>query len=324
MGQALGMLTVLATLCVGIVLVLGETMNAGGLVAAMMLIWRVTTPAQQGFGSLVRLRQVRSSVQQVDRLMATPAEPAGSEFTSPVGLANVGLTVDRVYYRPDVSYEAALNGVSFTVPAGQRIAIVGPSGCGKTVLMECLAGLRQPQSGRVLLGGRDIRQFDATEYRAWIGYVPQVVPALPLTVRDYLRLRAPKLRDDEAFAAFAQLIGSDWRDLSAFGRSADNVLDRQFNSFSQDIAELQFRQIIAFIAATLNRPAVLLLDGDCVAGSPEWELRILRYLDSIRGSTTVVWAPHLTTHIQTCQQIVVLDRGSVLRVGQTAQLAAAQ
>ncbi|MBR0694257.1 ABC transporter transmembrane domain-containing protein [Bradyrhizobium lablabi] len=323
-GQALGMLTVLATLCIGILLVLGDAMNAGGLVAAMILIWRIITPAQQGFGSLVRLRQVRSSVQQVDRLMATPAEPSGSEFTSPAALTKVGLTVERVYYRPDADYEAALNGVSFSVPAGQRVAVVGPSGCGKSVLLECLAGLRRPQSGRILLGGRDIRQFDTTEYRAWIGYVPQIVPALPLTVRDYLRLRAPKLEDDEAFAAFARLIGPDWRGLSAFGRSADKVLDRTFNSFSQDIAELQFRHIIAFVAATLNRPAVLLLDGDGVARSPEWEPRILRYLDSIRGSTTVVWAPHLTAHIQTCQQIVVLDRGNVLRVGQTAQLAAAQ
>ena len=323
-GQALGMLTVLATLCIGIVLVLDGAMNAGGLVAAMMLIWRITTPAQQAFGSLVRLRQVHSSVQQVDRLMATPGEPTGSEFTSPAGLANAALTADRVYYRPDADYDAALNGVSFSAAAGQRIAIVGPSAGGKTVLLECLAGLRRPQSGRVLLGGRDIRQFDTTEYRAWIGYVPQIVPALPLTVRDYLRLPAPTLQDDEAFAALARVFGPDWRELSAFGRSADKVLDREFNSFSQNIAELQFRHLIAFVAATLNRPAVLLLDGDGGAGSPEWEPRILRYLDSIRGSTTVVWAPYLTANIQTCQQIVVLDRGNVVRAGQTAQLAAAE
>jgi ATP-binding cassette subfamily C protein LapB len=323
-GQALGMLTVLATLCIGIVLVLDGAMNAGGLVAAMMLIWRITTPAQQAFGSLVRLRQVHSSVQQVDRLMATPGEPTGSEFTSPAGLANAALTADRVYYRPDADYDAALNGVSFSAAAGQRIAIVGPSAGGKTVLLEWLAGLRRPQSGRVLLGGRDIRQFDTTEYRAWIGYVPQIVPALPLTVRDYLRLPAPTLQDDEAFAALARVFGPDWRELSAFGRSADKVLDREFNSFSQNIAELQFRHLIAFVAATLNRPAVLLLDGDGGAGSPEWEPRILRYLDSIRGSTTVVWAPYLTANIQTCQQIVVLDRGNVVRAGQTAQLAAAE
>jgi ABC-type bacteriocin/lantibiotic exporter with double-glycine peptidase domain len=318
-GQVLSSITVLMTLCVGVVLVLGGVMHAGGLVAAMMLIWRITTPAQQAFGSLVRLRQVQSSIRQVDQLMATPAESKGSEFSSPVGLANVTLTAERIYYRPDADYDAALNGVSFSARPGERVAIVGPSAGGKSVLLECLAGLRRPQSGRVLMGGRDIRQFDTTEYRAWIGYVPQVVPALPLTVRDYLRLRRPTLSDPEAFAALERVIGADWRELSAFGRSADKVLDRELNPFSEDIAELQFRHLIAFVAATLNRPAILLLDGDGIAGTPEWEPRILRYLDSIRGTTTVIWAPHSTAHIQACQQIVVLERGNVLRAGPTAQ-----
>jgi ATP-binding cassette, subfamily C, bacterial LapB len=317
-GQVLSMLTVLAILCVGVVLVLGGVMHAGGLVAAMMLIWRITTPAQQAFGSIVRLRQVQSSIRQLDQLMATPAESTGSEFSSPVGLANVTLTAERIYYRPDADYDAALNGVSFSARAGERVAIVGPSAGGKSVLLECLAGLRRPQSGRVLMGGRDIRQFDTTEYRAWIGYVPQVVPALPLTVRDYLRLRRPTLSDTDAFAALERVVGPDWRELSAFGRSADRVLDRELNPFSEDIAELQFRHLIAFVAASLNRPAILLLDGDGIAGTPEWEPRILRYLDSIRGTTTVVWAPHSTAHIQACQQIVVLERGNVLRAGPTA------
>jgi ABC-type bacteriocin/lantibiotic exporter with double-glycine peptidase domain len=318
-GQMLSMLTVLAILCVGVVLVLGGVMHAGGLVAAMMLIWRITTPAQQAFGSIVRLRQVQSSIRQLDQLMATPAESTGSEFSSPAGLANVTLTAERIYYRPDADYDAALNGVSFSARAGERVAIVGPSAGGKSVLLECLAGLRRPQSGRVLIGGRDIRQFDTTEYRAWIGYVPQVVPALPLTVRDYLRLRRPTLSDTDAFAALERVIGPDWRELSAFGRSADRVLDRELNPFSEDIAELQFRHLMAFVAATLNRPAILLLDGDGIAGTPEWEPRILRYLDSIRGTTTVIWAPHSTAHIQACQQIVVLERGNVLRAGPTAQ-----
>jgi ATP-binding cassette subfamily C protein LapB len=317
-GHMLSMLTVLAVLCVGVFLVLGGAMNAGGLVATMMLIWRITTPAQQAFSSMVRLRQVQSSIRQLDQLMATPAESTGSEFSSPAGLANVTLTAERIYYRPDADYDAALNGVSFSARAGERLAIVGPNAGGKSVLLECLAGLRRPQSGRVLIDGRDIRQFDTTEYRAWIGYVPQVVPALPLTVRDYLRLRSPTLSDTDAFAALERVIGPDWRELSAFGRSADKVLDRELNPFSEDIAELQFRHLMAFVAATLNRPAILLLDGDGIADTPEWESRILRYLDSIRGTTTVIWAPNSIAHVQACQQIVVLERGTVLRAGPTA------
>lgn len=322
-GQALSELTVLATLCTGIVLVLGGAMNPAGLVAAMMLIWRITTPAQQAFGSLVRLRQVRASVEQLDNLMATPAERFGAEFSSPAGLEKPELAADRVYYRPDADFDAALNGVSFTAPAGARVALVGPNASGKTALLECLAGLRRPQAGRVLLAGRDIRQFAMTEYRAWLGYVPQTVPALPLTVRDYLRLRIPTLLDYDAFAAFERVIGPDWRQLPVFAEAADNVLDRVLNPFTQDHAELQFRQVVAFVAATLGQPAVLLIDGDGIGGNHGWGARMLRYLDSIRGSTTVVWAPYAMAHIQTCDQIVVLDRGSVLQAGPVARPAAA-
>lgn len=322
-GQALSQLTVLSTLCVGIVLVLDGAMNAAGLVAAMMLIWRITTPAQQAFGSLVRLRQVRASVEQLDNLMATPAERSSAEFSSPAGLEKPELVADRIYYRPDADFDAALNGVSFTVPAGARVAIVGPNACGKTALLECLAGLQRPQAGRVLVAGRDIRQFDTTEYRAWLGYVPQTVPALPLTVRDYLRLRIPTLMDYDAHAAFEKVIGPDWRQLPTFAQTADDVLDRTLNPFTEDHAELQFRQLVAFIAATLGQPAVLLIDGDGVGDNLGWGARILRYLDSIRGSTTVVWAPYAPAHIQTCDYIIVLERGSVLHAGAAAQRQAA-
>ena len=317
-GQALSELTVLSTLCVGIVLILDRTMNAAGLVAAMMLIWRITVPAQQAFGSLVRLRQVGASVALLDNLMATPAERSGAEFNSPAGLERPELVADRIYYRPDADFDAALNGVSFTAPAGARVAIVGPNASGKSALLECLAGLRQPQAGRVLLAGRDIRQFDTTEYRAWLGYVPQTVPALPLTVRDYLRLRIPTLLDYDARAAFERVIGPDWRQLPVLAAATGDVLDRELDPFSEDHAELELRQLVAFVAATLGQPALLLIDGDGIGGNLGWGVRMLRYLDSIRGSTTVIWAPYAMAHIQTCDQIVILERGNVLRAGPIA------
>jgi ATP-binding cassette subfamily C protein LapB len=323
-GQALTEFTVLATLCVGIVLVLERDMNAGGLVAAMMLIWRITTPAQQAFGSLVRLRAVRNSVAQLDQLMMTPAERPGVDIASPFGIASATLTVERLYYRPDADQEAALNGISFTVPAGARVAVVGPNAGGKTALLECLAGLRRPQSGRVLVNGRDIRQFDATEYRAWIGYVPQVVPALPMSVRDYLRLRLPTLTDQEALDAFRRVLGDDWGDIPAFACAAAKVLDRQLNPFNEDHAELKLRYLVAFVAATLGDPAVLLLDGTGVSGDPLWDKRIEGYLDKIRGRITVIWSPYSTAHIQSSDQMVIIERGTALYAGPAVRPAAKQ
>lgn len=318
-SQALGQLTVLATMCIGVMLIFEGIMQAGGLMAAMLLIWRIVVPAQQGFGSLVRLRQVGSSVKQLDQLMATPSEQAGVEISSPVGIDKVTLAVDRLYYRPTVELEAALNGVSFSVPAGQRVAVVGPNGGGKTSLLECLAGLRRPQSGRVLIAGRDIRQFDTREYRAWIGYVPQSVPALPITVRDFLRLRNPALTDQDALAAFAQILGDDGKTLKALGCAPGDLLDRALNPFSEDHGELKLRHLVGFVAATLGTPPILILDGVGLGGDPEWDATVERYLDSVRGRTTVIWAPYSTAQIQRSDLLVILERGQVRHVGPPAK-----
>ena len=163
----------------------------------------------------------------------------------------------------------------------------------------------------------------------------------------------PTLQDDVALAAFEKVIGPDWQQLPVFDRRrrqqgasgrrrvdggdaalaqlprrdaetragsewANKVLDRTLNPFTEDNADLQFRQLVAFVAATLGQPAVLLIDGDGVGGNLGWGARLLRYLDSIRGSTTVVWAPYAMAHIQSCDQIVILERGSVLHVGPSA------
>lgn len=324
LGAALGELTVLATLCIGVILVFGGTMAASGLVAAMILIWRIIVPAQEAFGSLIRVRQVGSSISQVDQLMATPTERASVEIASPAGLSRAGLTVERLYYRPDSEQEPALNGVTFTVAAGTRVAIVGPNAAGKTALLECLLGIRQAQSGRVLVNGRDIRQFDLQEYRAWIGYVPQVVPALPVTVRDYLQLRIPALEDKDALFWFDHILGPGWSDLPPFtSNDGTPLLDMQLNPLSEDHIELKRRQLVTFVSATMGSPAVLLLDGMGLEADPVWDPRIEGYLDSIRGSTTVVWAPYTTAHMQKSEQLVILEHGNIRYTGPAAQPQAA-
>lgn len=323
-GAALSELTVLATLCIGILLVFSGEMAASALVAAMILIWRIVVPAQEAFGSLIRVRQVGSSVGQVDQLMATPTERASVEIASPADISSATITVERLYYRPDSEQEPALNGVSFTVTAGARVSIVGPNASGKTALLECLAGIRQGQSGRILVNGRDIRQFDLQEYRAWVGYVPQVVPALPASVRDYLRLRIPSLEDRDALPWFEHVLGAGWSDLPPFASNGGiPLLDMQLNPLSEDHVELKRRQLVTFVSATMGSPAVLLLDGVGLQADPLWDTRIESYLDSIRGRTTVIWAPYTTAHMQKSDQLVILERGNIRYTGPTSQPQAA-
>ncbi len=106
---------------------------------------------------------------------------------------------------------------------------------------------------------------------------------------------------------------------SSFCVRRETVLDRELNSFSEDHAELKLRYTVAFVAATLGNPAVLLLDGTGVSGDPVWGRRIEAYLDSIHGRTTVIWSPYSTAQIQNSDQMVIIERGSVLHAGPTTR-----
>ena len=126
---------------VGILLVLDGGMSTGGLIATMMLIWRVTAPAQQAFAARVQWRQIADSARQLDRLMQTAGEQQDPQAVSPMAGLAPALAADRAYYRFSADAEAALAGVSFAVEPSRMLAVVGPNGAGKTTLLECLAGI---------------------------------------------------------------------------------------------------------------------------------------------------------------------------------------
>ena len=145
------------------------------------------------------------------------------------------------------------------------------------------------------------------------------LPALPITVREYLRLRIPSLRDEDALLAFGRVLGPGWSGLPVFACGGENLLDRQLNPFSEDHAELKLRYAVAFVAATLGSPMVLLLDGVGLGADPLWDERIEAYLASVHGRTTVIWAPYSTAHMQASDQMVVIERGGIKHIGPAVQ-----
>ena len=313
-GQSLTMLTVLATMGLGIMLVLSGHMNTGGLIATMMLIWRVTTPAQQLFSSQVRIKQLIDAGRQLDRLLATPGEASNPQIVSPVTALSPAIAADRLYYRYSADREPALSGVSFKVEPGQILAVVGPNGAGKTTLIELLSGVRQPQNGRVLLDGRDIRQFDPADYRAWHGYMPQQIPGLPLTLRQSMSLRATLATDDEISAALARVAGEQWWQF--FGKdSREAGLAINITPWREDRDALRGRYIVRMAASLLGTPPLILLDDPLGDRDPALDGHFLRLLDELRGTTTVIMTTHRPDLIQRADLIAVLDDGALAHFG---------
>lgn len=309
-GHAVSMATVLSTMVVGVLLVLNGTMNAGGLIAAMMLVWRIVGPAERAFTSVLRLRQLRSSGTQLDRLMATPGELSNPQLLSPVEPMAPALRVDRVVLRYTAEQEPALNGVGFAAEAGDVIAVIGPNGAGKTSLLECLAGLRKPQAGVITVGGRDMRQFDPTDYRAWIGYAAHRPNLFPLSVRQTLRLKRPESDDAILESSLREAGGAAWRDLLPDG--LDTVLD-PFDRTAENEHRLR---LVGLALALVGQPPLVILDDPVEATDGTLNDGLKALLGA--RNRTVLFATHRPDLIRLADKVLVLDKGNVMHFGPVA------
>ncbi|MEN0107664.1 MAG: ATP-binding cassette domain-containing protein, partial [Pseudomonas sp.] len=228
------------------------------------------------------------------------------------------IALDRVFYRYLPEQEPALNSVSLVLPAGKRIAVVGPNGAGKSTLLQCLAGVRNLQNGRVLLSGRDIRQFDPADYRSWVGFYAQSVQNLPLSVHDFLRLSHPTSDDAQINACFVRIAGPQWWTLMECA-SASEALALPLDPWREDPDALRIRHMVGMVEAVLGEPPLLLLDDPLRDGDRVLDGQFKRLLDELHGRSTVVIATHRADLIESADLVVILDQGNLIHFGPVAR-----
>ncbi|WP_409865547.1 ATP-binding cassette domain-containing protein [Roseateles sp.] len=323
LSQALGSLMVLGTMVVGVALVLEGSMSMGGLIASMMLIWRVSSPAQQWFGMRVQWAQLQQSRLQIERLMMSTGDPVHSQQQSPVKPAPGVLQVERLSYRPAADQDFSLNGLSFELSQGEMLAVIGPNAAGKSLLLQCLAGLRSAQGGSIMLGAHELRQFDRSEYRAWVGYLPQLPRVLPLPIAAFLKLAHPAASEAELLAALRMAGGRSWYALMGAADEAQG-LQTPLDPWRADVEGLRIRHLAAFAEALIGPPALLLLDDPVRDGDPVLEAAFLETLKALRGRCTIVMSTHRPEWIKAADKVLVLDRGNQIHFGPVVAAVAEQ
>ncbi|MEO7997971.1 MAG: ABC transporter ATP-binding protein [Gemmatimonadaceae bacterium] len=225
-----------------------------------------------------------------------------------------GLSDDSTSLAPDKrALEAAaeprwvLHGVSFVARPGQTIALVGHTGAGKTTIVNLLLRFYEPQRGRILINGRDVRDVPVDVLRSLIGYVQQDIFLFAGDVASNLRLGASI--SDEALAQAAARVG------------AERVIDRLPGGWRHELAErgasisVGERQLLAFARAIAANPALLVLDEATSAVDSEIEAEIQNAVAELMlGRTTIAIAHRLST-IVNADEILVLHHGAVLERG---------
>lgn len=192
LGHVLGTGLALATLAAGVGLVLAGAMTAGGLMASMLLVWRINGPVQALFFSLGRLRQIPAQHARLEALLRLPEEAGEPARLHRAPGAPVEVRYDRVSFSHPGAGAPALLGVTGRIAPGEVVAVTGPTGAGKTTLLRLTAGLLAPQSGAVLLGDENLAHIDPDELRlTTAAHVPEAPHCFDLPAAENLLLAAP-------------------------------------------------------------------------------------------------------------------------------------
>ena len=310
----------LAVLATGAAQVATHRISVGTLVAFLMYILFLMNPISQLVTALTQYQVGAAAVTRIEeagQLDAEPAEPAqlaGPPAEAPGGPLSIRFEDVWFSYRPELP--GAHQGVSLTIPAGGMTAFVGPSGAGKTTVFSLIERFYEPDAGRILADGTDLRDWPLGALRAAIGYVEQDAPVLSGTLRENLLFGAPEAPDAE----LEEVLGvARLRELTE--RLPDG-LDTFVGHRGTRLSGGE-RQRVAIARALLRRPRLLLLDEATSQLDAINEAALRDTITDVAQRITVLVVAHRLSTVTMADRIIVMDAGHVQASGTHAELVAA-
>ena len=206
--------------------------------------------------------------------------------------------------------------MSFTVKAGETVAIVGATGSGKSTLVNLLPRLQNPPHGSVFVDGRDVRDLPLAELRGAIGFVPQEPFLFSDTLADNVAFGVPGLKEQhpERIEAAATIARLD-KDVRDFPQGYATMVGERGITLSGGQ-----KQRTAIARAIVIDPRILILDDALSAVDTYTEEEILSRLRAVMKSRTSIIISHRISTVRDADQIVVLDEGRVVEKGRHAEL----
>lgn len=242
-----------------------------------------------------------------------PETPEATDLELSGGSTSLGRSKTDGPRPASAEAEWVLRDVSFVAEPGERLAIVGPTGAGKSTIINLIMRFYDPQQGRILLDGVDIREIPARELRSHMGLVLQDVYLFSGTAADNIRLDRRRVTDEKMREAAAR-VGID-RHIERLPEAYDQELGERGSRLS--VGE---RQLLSFARALAGDPQVLLLDEATSSVDSEVEAQIEQALQELMtGRTSIVVAHRLST-IQSSDRILVIHHGRIRESGTHREL----
>ncbi len=301
-------------------MVLGTTMGLGTLTTFILYSQRLFDPLRQLAERFTQIQGGLTAVERIGELLEQPIDIAdlpesarsAAAMVSGGERASAGEVIFEgvsFAYRPD---DPILNDLSFRIAPGEHVALVGPTGSGKTTVIRLLCRLYEPQQGRILLDGIDIRQLPIPTLRQRLGVVLQDTFLFSGNVADNLRLDAA-ISSDQLQSLCADL------GLEPLLRRLPDGLATQLRERGGNLSSGE-RQLLSVARVAIRDPSVLVMDEATAFMDPSTEATLQRDLDRLlHGRTAIVIAHRLAT-VEASDRILVLRKGHLIEQGTHTQL----
>lgn len=281
--------------------------SPGELVVFVSYLRGINKPVQALARLVGKFGKAAACGERIVELLDAPEEIVDS----PDAIDAPPLSGEIVFQNVTFGYDAGrpvLRDVSFRIAPGERVAVVGPSGAGKSTLLALLLRLYDPQGGRILVDGIDIRRLKLESYRRQVGVVLQEPFLFGMSVAANIRLGRPDATDVDVEAAARAAGAADF--VAALPHGYDTALDERGTSLSRGQ-----QQRIAIARAVVRDAPLLALDEPSTGLDGRTEAAVTQTLAQIADRRTCLWIAHDLPQVLGCSRALLVDGGQILEDG---------
>ena len=298
--------------------VINGQMTLGMMLAVQYIIGQLNSPVEQLMGFIYSLQDVKISLERINEVHRAKNEESGKDSREGFPSEDRSIGIEGIGFKYDPhALRNTLEGISFRIPSGKVTAIVGASGSGKTTLVKLMLGYYPVAKGRITIGGQDIQAYNLKWWRRQCGVVMQDGVIFSESIARNIAVDDGEVDLDrlEQAARIANI--HDY--VMSLPLKYNTLIGRDGVGLSQGQ-----KQRILIARAVYKNPSFIFLDEATNALDAKNERAIVENLDQFYKGRTVVVVAHRLSTVKNAGQIVVLDGGKVVEMGNHASLIAKQ
>ena len=281
--------------------------SLGTLVVFITYLGKLLWPIRQMGRILTDMGKALVSINRVKEILVEPIELGTGINAAGKNRLNGNIAFENITFGYDPQ-TPVLKNISFSVKAGQTLALLGPTGSGKTTLISLLPRLYDYQHGSILIDGKELSSYDRYWLRKQIGIVMQEPFLFSKSIRDNIRLGRGNADETDVFDAAR--IASIHDVIQGFNHGYDTVVGERGVTLSGGQ-----KQRVAIARAIIQEPAILIFDDSLSAVDTETEMKIQQALFNRQGKSTTIIISHRITTVAKADLILVLKNGEIIQQG---------